>query len=83
MTMHIDGNGVAGLLAELAGADMTKVLRTCPSCRTRRPLGEHLAFRSAGLVLRCPGCTEIAVAIGVPRRRSVVEWRGIYEIEES
>jgi hypothetical protein len=34
MTMddqHIDGNGIAGVLGEVAGAEMSAVLR-CPAC---------------------------------------------------
>jgi hypothetical protein len=84
MTMddqHIDGNGIAGLLGEIAGADMTAVLRTCQSCRDRRAIGEHLAYRSAGVVLRCPNCADVAIVVGMQETRLVVEWRGTYEIE--
>jgi predicted RNA-binding Zn-ribbon protein involved in translation (DUF1610 family) len=77
---HIDGNGIAGLLGEIAGADMTEVLRTCQSCGDRRELGEHLAYHSAGVVLRCPNCADVAVVLGMQDTRLVVEWHGIYEI---
>jgi Family of unknown function (DUF6510) len=78
--LHLDGNGVAGLLAEIAGVEMTSVLRTCPSCGDRRPLGAHRAYRGAGIVLRCPSCEDVAVRIGVREERLVVDWRGSYEI---
>jgi Family of unknown function (DUF6510) len=78
---HIDGNGVAGLLSEIAGADLTAVLRTCQSCGDRRAVGEHLAYRSAGVVLRCSNCADVAVVVGIQDTRLVVEWHGIYEIE--
>jgi hypothetical protein len=84
MTMddqHIDGNGIAGLLGELAGAEMTAVLRTCQSCGDRRAIGEHRAYRAAGVVLRCPNCHDIALVIGVQEERLVVEWRGTYAME--
>jgi predicted RNA-binding Zn-ribbon protein involved in translation (DUF1610 family) len=77
---HIDGNGIAGLLGELAGAEMTEVLRTCQSCGDHRAVGEHLAYRSAGVVLRCPNCADVAVVVGIQDTRLVVEWHGIYEI---
>jgi predicted RNA-binding Zn-ribbon protein involved in translation (DUF1610 family) len=83
MTMddqHIDGNGIAGLLGEIAGADMTEVLRTCQSCRDRRAVGEQLAYRSAGVVLRCPNCADVAVVVGIQDTRLIVEWHGLYEI---
>jgi Family of unknown function (DUF6510) len=82
MTMqehHIDGNGVAGLLAEIAGAEMTAAVRTCQSCGDRRPLGDHRAYRSAGFVLRCPSCQAVAVVIGVQEQRLVVHWHGTFE----
>ena len=78
---HIDGNGIADLLGEIADADMTAVMRTCQSCGDRRPIGAHRAYRTAGIVLRCPGCQDVAVVIGVQEKRLVVEWRGRFEIE--
>ena len=77
---HIDGNGIAGLLAEIAGAEMTEVLRTCQSCSDRRAVGEHLAYRSDGVVLRCPSCADVAVVVGMQETRLMVEWHGVYEI---
>jgi predicted RNA-binding Zn-ribbon protein involved in translation (DUF1610 family) len=82
MTMqeqHIDGNGLAGLLEEIAAAEMTAVVRTCPSCGERRPLADHRAYRSAGVVLRCPGCEDVAIVVGMQERKLVVDWRGTFE----
>ena len=78
---HIDGNGIAGLLGEIAGADMTSVMRTCQSCGERRAIGAHRAYRTAGVVLRCPDCDDVALVVGLVERRLVVQWRGTYEIE--
>ena len=78
---HIDGNGIANLLGEVAGTEMTAVLRTCQSCGDRRAIAERRAYRTAGVVLRCPNCQDLAVVIGVQPQRLVVEWRGRYEIE--
>ena len=78
---HVDGNGVADLLAEIGGAEMTAVMRTCQSCGDRRAVGEHRAYRAAGVVLRCPSCTDIAVVVGVHDSRLVVEWRGTYALD--
>jgi hypothetical protein len=60
---------------------MAAVLRTCQSCGDRRAIGEHRAYRSAGVVLRCPNCEDIALIIGTPDERLVVEWRGTCEIK--
>ena len=78
---HIDGNGIAGLLAEIAGAEMTGAMRTCQSCGDRRAVGEHLAYRTAGVVLRCPTCQDVAVVVGIQEQRLVVDWRGTYELQ--
>ena len=78
---HIDGNGIAGLLAEVADAEITTIVRTCQSCGDRHVLAEHHAHRGAGVVLRCPTCHDVAVVLGVQERRLVVEWRGTYVVE--
>ncbi len=77
---HIDGNGVAGLLAEVGTPDLTSVMRTCATCGGRHALGEHRAYRSAGVVLRCPACDDVAMRIGVQDARFVVDWRGTFEL---
>ena len=76
---HIDGNGVAGLLGEILAAEITAILRPCQSCG-RRAVAEHLAYHSAGVVLRCTNCTDVAVVVGMHGTRLMVEWRGIFEI---
>ncbi len=77
---HLDGNGVAGLLAEIGASDKTSAMRTCQSCGDRQPIAAHLAYRAAGVVLRCPSCTDVAVRIGVQEDRLVVDWRGTFEV---
>lgn len=77
---HLDANGIAGLLAEIAGAEMTTAMRTCQSCGQRRAMGEHRAYRSAGVVVRCPNCSDLAVVVGVHDRGLVVAWHGTYEL---
>ena len=79
--LHVDGNGVAGLLGEIVAAEVTSVMRTCQSCGDRQPLGAHRAYHGAGVVLRCPTCHDVAVRIGLREERLVVDWRGTYEIE--
>ena len=39
-------------------------------------IAAHRAYRGAGLVLRCPSCTDVAVRIGTLADRYVVEMRG-------
>jgi hypothetical protein len=52
----LDGNAVAGLLAEALGEEMTAVERRCEHCGSVWALGAYRAYLGAGVVLRCPGC---------------------------
>jgi hypothetical protein len=78
--LYLDGNGYAGLLAEIFTVDATPLPRTCRACGDRRPIADHRAFRGAGVVLRCPSCGAVAVRIGIAPDRLIVEWRGPLEI---
>ena len=62
---HIDGNGLAGVLAEAFGTDMTAVPRRCSDCGLTSVLAAYRVYRGAGYVLRCPGCDGVAMRIGV------------------
>jgi Family of unknown function (DUF6510) len=60
----LDGNAIAGLLAEVFdGAELTATRRGCGSCGQSHPIGRHRLYRGAGLVLRCPGCEDVALVI--------------------
>ena len=77
----LDGNGVAGLLAEVFGVELTTVVRICGSCGTAAPVGAHRAYLCAGVVLRCPGCGDVAILIARRPDRDVVQVRGSWWIE--
>jgi hypothetical protein len=77
----LDGNGVAGLLGEVFGVELTAVVRTCGSCGTAAPVGAHRAYLGAGVVLRCPGCADVAIKIARLPDRDVVQVRGSWSIE--
>jgi hypothetical protein len=77
----LDGNGVAGLLAEVFGAEVTAVIRGCGSCGTDAAVGAHRAYFGAGVVLRCPACGDVAVRIATLPDRHVVEVRGSWAVE--
>jgi hypothetical protein len=78
--LHTDGNDVAGTLGELFAADPTTMRRRCQSCRDEHALGEHRAYRGAGIVLRCPGCGDVAVLIGDCQDELIVQWRGTLRV---
>jgi len=79
--LHLDGNGVAWLLDLITGAEATTTLRTCQACGDRRALGDHRAYRGAGVVLRCPSCQAIAVCIGIQQDHLTVRWHGTLRVE--
>jgi hypothetical protein len=79
--LWVDGNGVAGLLEEVFGTDLTAVIRGCGSCGARSPVGAHRAYRSAGVVLRCPACADLAMTVVQLPDRNVVQVRGSITLE--
>jgi hypothetical protein len=79
--LWLDGNGVAGTLTEVFGGEVTAIARTCGSCGTTAAVGAHRAYRGAGLVLRCPGCADVAIRIVQLPDRNVVLVRGSWSIE--
>jgi predicted RNA-binding Zn-ribbon protein involved in translation (DUF1610 family) len=81
MEIWLDGNGVAGLLSEVFGAEVTAVVRACGSCGTEAAVGAHRAYRGAGVVLRCPGCGDVAIRIVQLPDRNVVLVRGSWSVE--
>lgn len=75
---HTDGNDIAGLLQEIFVAEFTTMERTCQSCGDRNAAGAHRAYRSAGIVLRCPHCDDVALRLAVLPDRYVFELRGTW-----
>jgi predicted RNA-binding Zn-ribbon protein involved in translation (DUF1610 family) len=76
--LTLDGNGMAGLVAEALSADPTTVVRACASCGERHVLGEHRAYRGAGVVLRCPACADVALVVGLCGDELTVVLRGTF-----
>jgi hypothetical protein len=60
----LDANGVAGMLAEIFGTEMTVVAARCTHCGNRAEIGTLRAYTNApGVVLRCSVCTEVVLRI--------------------
>jgi hypothetical protein len=77
----LDGNAIAGLLGEVFAAEMTDVDRGCGSCGQHNAVGAHRLYRSAGAVLRCPACGDIALQITALEDRHVVQMRGSWTLD--
>ena len=79
--LWLDGNAIAGLLADLIGADVTALPRTCQWCGMVHPVGAHRLYRGAGLVLRCPSCGHVAAQIATLPEGHVVHLTGEWRLE--
>ncbi len=79
--LWLDGNGVAGVLADAFGADVTATPRGCQSCRTVSAVGQHRAYLAAGVVLRCPACGDVAACIVELPDRYLVQLHGDWRLE--
>jgi Family of unknown function (DUF6510) len=68
----LDGNAIAGPLAEYFGAEMTTIRSACGHCGAHGVIAKLRVYLSAaGAVARCPGCGNVVMVVvsvhGVPR----------------
>lgn len=76
--LRLDGNAVAGILAEALAAEPTASLANCASCGTSNQLGALMAYvHGMGAVLCCPGCGSVMLRIGRGPGRVQLDLRGI------
>ena len=75
--LAVDGNAVAGSLAEIFAVDVTSVRVTCNHCGATKPLADEMAYvRGPGSVLRCAGCTSIVGRFAKARDAVWLDLRG-------
>jgi Family of unknown function (DUF6510) len=79
-SLHTDGNAIAGLLQEVFVAEVTTAGRVCQSCGLDSQIGAHRLYRGAGLVLRCPGCGDLAAVVAVLPDRNVISLHGTWSL---
>lgn len=61
---HVDGNAIAGLLAEIFDREMTDVRARCAACGTVNAIGALLVYRSGpGDVIVCPACRTMVLVV--------------------
>lgn len=61
---HLDGNALAGPLAEIFAVDVTAAVGRCASCGEAGPLAALMVYPAApGLVARCPHCTGVLLRL--------------------
>lgn len=66
---HLDGNALAGTVADILGVEITTAIGRCGSCHHRFVFARAHAFITAiGAVLRCERCQGVlAVIVRTPR----------------
>ena len=70
----VDGNAVAGLLAEVFGAEMTTATCVCAHCDAVGVLAQQAVYnRAPGMVMRCRACAGVLIVI--------VDVRGTYSVD--
>ena len=83
--MVVDGNALAGALAEVFAFEATEAVATCAGCGNRGPMATWVVFVGGpGPVARCPGCGWVQVRIvRDPRGRTWIDLSGVTRIETS
>ncbi|QEO14829.1 hypothetical protein FLP10_10725 [Agromyces intestinalis] len=79
---HVDGNALAGPLAELFAFDVTDAVARCGSCGTADVVARAMVYRSAvGTVVRCPACDDVLATLVESDDRIWFSMRGMSAIE--
>ncbi len=79
---HVDGNAIAGLLADLFSFEATTAAARCDSCGTVSMLGTAMVYMDAmGAVVRCPGCDSVLATIVQGEDRVWISMHGVSALE--
>jgi hypothetical protein len=74
----LDGNAIAGTLADVFGTEMTTAVGTCGTCGRTGPLAEVSVYlEGPGVVVRCRSCDNVLVVIVRRRDVSCVDLTGL------
>jgi hypothetical protein len=76
--LRLDGNAVAGMLAELFGFDMTVARGGCAGCGASNQLGAMLVYaHGMGALCCCPSCGQYLARIARGEGRWWLDMRGL------
>jgi ribosomal protein S27E len=79
---HLDGNALAGPLAEFFAFDVTMATARCEGCGTVAELARAMVYPSpAGMVVRCGTCGQVLLTIVEADDRAWLHFSGIGAIE--
>jgi hypothetical protein len=73
----LDGNAIAGVLAEVFACEMTVAVVTCGGCGAAAPVGAVRVFGGAmGAILRCATCDTAVLRLARTPRGTWLDLRG-------
>ena len=79
---HVDGNVLAGPLAEFFAFDVTTATGRCVGCGSVAELARAMVYRSgAGTVVRCSTCDTVLATLVEAGDRAWIGLRGVTAIE--
>jgi Family of unknown function (DUF6510) len=77
----LDGNAIAGDLAEVFGADLTTATGVCATCGASGFLAETVVYmRGPGRVARCRTCSAVLIVLVTIRGITCVDLGGLAEL---
>ncbi len=79
---HVDGNSLAGPLAEFFAFDVTTATARCKSCGTIAELARAMVYQSgAGTVVRCGTCDRVLATLVESGDRAWIGFSGVSAME--
>ena len=76
--MPLDGNAIAGLLADVFGTEMTTAVGTCGSCGAVSLVAELAVYLTElGAVVRCRSCESVLMVFVSVREVVCVDLMGL------
>lgn len=61
---HVDGNALAGPLAEIFPFDITSAVGRCAHCGSAGMIGDAMVYFAApGTIVRCASCDEVLATL--------------------
>jgi Family of unknown function (DUF6510) len=80
--MTLDGNALAGLLADVFGQEMTTATGRCASCGASGEVARFVVYtRGPGAVARCPACASVLMVLVTRREITCVDLRGLMALD--
>jgi hypothetical protein len=75
---HVDGNALAGPLADIFAVDLTAATSRCAHCgRTGPVAGLRVYARAPGLVARCQSCGQVMIRLVNTAGTNWLDMRGV------